>query len=414
MNRISTSMPNDNTQFHMRRQESERRTLLNQISSQQRIQAPRDAPLSAAHATRFDSVSTRLQRYSRNIEYAQDNARVTEGHMRSAVDIMQRIRELAVQGAHGTFTPDDTRQMAVEVDELLEELVEIANSRNGTGASIFAGARSRSTAFQVLRGNVDGADGLRITEVLYNGDITANRAEIGDGAFIDLNIPGNDVFWAENQTVSSNVDVTGFVATEDSVMHIDGVEVRINEGDSVFAVMDRINASGAAVRARLDPVNDGLVLETTTPHQMWLQDSEGSVLEDLGVIAPGGGRPPENIATGASVFGGSLFDMIINLRDDLLEGRQVDVGGRSLAGIDVGLNNMLGRLARLGAQDSRLSVTYDRITRVHGEIRNQLSREVDIDMAQAITDLRMMEHSYQAALGAAGRLLPQTLLDFLR
>lgn len=414
MNRISTSMPNDNTQFYMRRQETDRRTLMNQISSQQRILDPRDAPMSAAHATRYDSVATRLNRYSRNIEYAQDNARVTEGHMRSAVDIMQRIRELAIQGAHGTFSRDDTRQMAVEVDELLEELVEIANAKNGTGAAIFGGARTRSTAFQVLRGNVEGADGMRITEVLYNGDITTNRAEIGDNAFIDLNIPGNDVFWAENQTISSNVDVTDFVATQDSVMHIDGVEIRINEGDSVFAVMDRINGSGAAVRARLDPVNDGLVLETTTPHQLWLQDSEGSVLEDLGIIAPGGDRPPGNIATGASAFGGSLFDMVINLRDDLLEGRQIDVGGRSLAGIDGGLNNMLGRLARLGAQDSRLSVTHDRITGFYDNIRSQLSREVDIDMAQAITDLRMMEYSHQAALGAAGRLLPQTLLDFLR
>ncbi|MFP4509453.1 MAG: flagellar hook-associated protein 3 [Spirochaetaceae bacterium] len=414
MNRISTNMPNDNTQFFMRRQESDRRTLMNQISSQRRIQDPRDAPLSAAHATRYDSFATRLNRYSNNIEYAQDNVRVTEGHMRSAVDIMQRIRELAVQGANGTFTAEDTRQMAVEVDELLEELVEIANSDNGTGGSIFAGARTDSDAFQVLRGNVEGADGLRITEVLYNGDITVNRAEIGDNAFIDLNIPGNDVFWAENQTVSSNVDVTDYVATQDSVMHIDGVEVRVNEGDSVFAVMDRINESGAAVQARLDPVNDGLVLETTTPHQLWLQDSEGTVLEDLGVVAPGGGRPPANTADGASVFGGSLFDMVISLRDDLLDGRQIDAGGRSLAGIDAGLNNMLGRMARLGAQDSRLSVTYDRVSQIHGEIRNQLSREVDIDMAQAITDLQMMEYSHRAALGAAGRLLPQTLLDFLR
>ncbi|MFW6252796.1 MAG: flagellar biosynthesis protein FlgL, partial [bacterium] len=80
MNRISTNMPNDNTQFFMRRQESDRRTLMNQISSQRRIQDPRDAPLSAAHATRYDSFATRLNRYSNNIEYAQDNVRVTEGH----------------------------------------------------------------------------------------------------------------------------------------------------------------------------------------------------------------------------------------------------------------------------------------------------------------------------------------------
>lgn len=414
MNRISTNLPNDNARFFMRRQETDRRTLQNQISSQERIQNLRDDPVGAAHATRFESYSFRLDRYTSNIEYAQDNHQVTEAHMQESVDIMQRIREIAIQGANGTYSEDERRHMAAEVDELLEELVDLGNSKNGTGNSIFAGARSRSDAFQTLRGNVEGIEGNRITEVMYNGDITQNMTEIGEGATIATNFPGNEFFWAENQQVYSEVDATDFVVQEDSSFYVDGVEVNVNEGDSVFAVMDSINNSDAAVRARLDPVQEGLVLESTTPHQLWLEDGEGSVLSDLGIVDGDAASPPNNISEGAQVFGGSAFDMVINLRDRLLENDQIDVGGASLGGIDEALDNMLGKVARLGAQDSRLDLTHDRITRMNGNIDNQHSREVDVDMASAITDMRMMEYTHQAALGVAGRMLPQTLLDFLR
>ncbi len=43
-----------------------------------------------------------------------------------------------------------------------------------------------------------------------------------------------------------------------------------------------------------------------------------------------------------------------------------------------------------------------------------LSREVDLDLSKAITDLKMLEHTHQAALGTSARILRPTLLDFLR
>ena len=398
----------------MQRQETERRHVQNQISSQERIRNLRDDPVGAANATRLDSYSFRLERYANNIEHARDTNRVTEGYMQQSVDIMQRVREIAIQGANGTYTDEERRHMASEVDELLQELVEIGNAKNGTGDSLFGGARSQSQAFQTLTGTVEGLDGNRITDVMYNGDITQNMTEIGDGSLVDLNVPGNSFFWAEQQQIYSDVDATDYVAGEDSNFYIDGDRVDVNEGDSVFAVIDRINTSDAAVQARLDPVQEGLVIESTSPHQLWLEDGEGTVLSDLGIVDPQASRPPANTAPGAQKFGGSAFDMMINLRDRLLAGDQIDVGGASLGGVDQALDNMVGRLAQLGAQDSRLELSYDRTMRVKGEIDNQHSREVDVDMAEALTDMRMMEYTHEAALGVAGRLLPQTLLDFLR
>ena len=49
--------------------------------------------------------------------------------MSYTVDILQKVRELAVQAANGIYSKENRENMAVEVDELLKELVTTANSR---------------------------------------------------------------------------------------------------------------------------------------------------------------------------------------------------------------------------------------------------------------------------------------------
>jgi flagellar hook-associated protein 3 FlgL len=128
MQRVSTNMANDNMQYHARARESRLLNVQNQIASQNRIQELRDDPAAAAHATRHASYLSRLERYERNIEMAQLRHRETEGYMQEAVAILQRARELALQGAHGVYSPEDTRAMAAEINQLLNQLVETANA----------------------------------------------------------------------------------------------------------------------------------------------------------------------------------------------------------------------------------------------------------------------------------------------
>ncbi len=415
MFRISTNMPNDNMQYHTRRREHMMNQVQNQMASQTRIQNLRDAPLAAAHSTRYQSYLTRLNRFSDNIRYAQDNYRVAEGYMKQGVDMLQRIRELAIQGAHGTYSGDDMRHMANEVDELLREFVEIANGRNGDGTMLFSGKKSKTVPFRVMEGNVEGAAGSVITSVDYVGDIGERQTEIAENSYIELNFPGNQVFWAENQQIYSSVDSDGYTVPQDGTIYIDGVPIELNAGDNVFSIISKINDSPAAVRARLDPVQNSLVLETTSPHQLWVRDGAGSsVMQDLGVIGNADASPPANIAPTATVFGGSLFDSVIALRDSLYQGDSLDVGGGALQGIDSALDNLLSNLGRLGAKDSRLEHAYLRTEFEIPQIGKLNSNETDIDMAQAITNLRMLEYTHRAALATAARVIQPTLLDFLR
>jgi flagellar hook-associated protein 3 FlgL len=415
MQRVSTNMANDNMQYHSRIRESRLLNMQNQIASQNRIQELRDDPAAAAHATRHASYLHRLERYERNIEMAQLRHRETEGYMQESVSILQRARELALQGAHGIYTPEDTRAMAAEVNQLLNQLVETANARGGDGATMFSGDRTRTLPFRAITGRVDGFDEPVIAQVQYLGTIAQNRTEIADGSYMPLNFAGNQVFWAENQQIFSAVDATGYLVQEDSVIFVGGEEVQLRAGDSVSSIIAKINDSGAPVRARLDPFQNSLVIETTTPHQLWLDEAEDSrVLRDLGILSEIRGAPPLNIARSARVFGGSMFDMLITLRDALTAGATIDIGGRALGGIDSALDNVLGRLGTLGSFDERLQLSLQRTRATIPEITRRYSNEVDVDMAQAIMELRTLEQTHRAAIGAAARVIQPTLLDFLR
>jgi flagellar hook-associated protein 3 FlgL len=414
MQRISTNMPNDDMQYHLRVREWKMNKLQSNIAKQTRIGNLRDDPVSAAHSTRYQSLIKRLGRYGSTISNVQSDYRITEDYLRSANELVHRVRELAVQGANGSYSKEQKGMMAVEINQFLNELVEIGNARSAEGESLFAGDRTDSLPFRATFGNVPGADGQVITGVMYTGGMAHNQAEVSEGSFVPTGFAGNRVFWAERNEVMADNDATTYVVQKDSSILIDGVEIGFKAGDNVHAIIARINDSAAAVRASMDPVGNSLVIQATSPHQLWLEDAVGgSVLGDLGMLSRSG-NPPHNLAPDARTAGGSLFDMMIFLRDQLYNGETVDVGGAGLKGIDLGQSNLLTSLAEIGSRYNRLDHVQNRLAYEIPEIQSRNSREVDIDITQAITDLKMYEYTHKAALGAAGRILQPTLLDFLR
>ena len=414
MQRISTNMPNDDMQYHLRIREWRMNELQNKIGEQTRIKELRDDPVGAAHSVRYQSLLARLNRYSKNIGNVQANYRIAEESLSSANELLHRIRELAVQGANGTYAKDQKIMMAVEMNQLLNELVQVANSRAADGESLFAGDKIESSPFRALTGNVPGADGQVITDVMYTGGLAHNRAEVSEGSFVHTGFAGNKVFWAEYNEVLSDNDASAYVVQQDTSIRIDGIAVELRAGDNVHAIIAKINDSSAAARAELDPVNNSLVIKATTPHQLWLEDSgTGSVLQDLGIVS-GFGNPPHNIAPDARTSGGSVFDMVIFMRDQLYNGETLDVGGAGLKGIDIAQSNLISSIAEIGSRYERLDFVSNRLAVEIPEIQQRNSREVDIDITQAITELKMYEYTHKAALGAAGRILQPTLLDFLR
>lgn len=414
MERVSSYQSNTDMQFHLRRRTDEMNRIQNQIGGQSRIVNLRDDPIAAAHSVRYRSAVDRLERFDRNAATVLDEGRIAESYLKSANEIVHRIRELAVAGANDTLNKDDKRLIAGEIDQMLEELLSIANARGPDGTSMFAGDRTMSPAYRVLQGTLDGGGAYGVTNVEYIGTITPPKAEIGTGNYVEAGFAGNSLFWAEQQQLFAARDASAFVVAQDSRIRIDNEFIDLAAGDNIHAVIAKINESAAAVEASLDPVENSLVLSTTSPHQMWLEDADGGrVLKDLGIIAETG-KPPYNAAPGASVSGGSLFDMVIHLRDSLLEGDTIEIGGSALKGITMAQNNLIETISGLGSRDERLQLVMQRIAWEKPEIENRDSQETDIDMAEAITDLKVLEQTHRAALQTAGQILQPTLMDFLK
>lgn len=415
MDRISTNLPNDSMQFYLRERTKAMEQLTNQLASQTRIQNLRDDPLAASHATRYRSYTARLERFSDNIQTVQERNNIAEGYVRQAGDMLQRAREIAVQAANGTYAAEDLQHMSVEVDQILNEMVEIANARGSDGTTIFSGDRTTQLPFRAIQGIRAGGERAMITEVRYRGTINAQQAEVAENSFIQTNWPGNQVFWAENQQIHSRTNAEDYQVNQNGTIMVDGVEIDVREGDTVFSIAHRINESGAPVKAEIDPVHSSLVLQSTSPHQIWLQDDpEARVLEDLGLVRSVDDTPPDNIAPSAIRSGGSVFDTLIRLRDNLAAGDQEAIGGQGIQSIDQALDNVFTNMGKLGAINARLDVAYERTEMEIPEVIAQDSRNTDVDLAEAIMELRQLEQTHRAALGASARVIQPTLLDFLR
>ncbi len=413
MNRISSQMNNMDTQYYLRKQEVRQNTLNNQVGSQSRLGSLRDDPIAAGHLVRYNSYLSRVNQFEKNAQTLADQFQIREGYVNQNLQIMQRVRELAVSGANGLNTKDDLKNMASEVNELLKELVQNANAVDADGNSLFAGTRTKNIAFDVSLGNVPGASEPLIESVQYNGNITMNKVEVDENQYMDVDNSGSRIFWAEPQRLMGSRDLTQWQAGNDNSINLDGVEIKINRGDNIHAVIAKINDSGVAVKASLDPITNGLNLETTDAHQIWLEDKNGATLEELGYIKDKSQLPPYNLTGNVRSSGGSIFDTVIALRDSMLKGDTEAIGSRVLGSIDEGISNITTRLAKSGSDYERAQNNITRSQTTALNVTQLVSREGDIDFTKTITDMKMLELVNQATLSNAGRMYSTSLLNYM-
>lgn len=413
MNRISSQMNNMDTQYYLRKQEVRQNTLNNQIGSQSRLGSLRDDPIAAGHLVRYNSYLSRVNQFEKNAQTLADQFQIREGYVNQNLQIMQRVRELAVSGANGLNTKDDLKNMASEVNELLKEMIQNANAVDADGNSLFAGTRTKNVAFDVSMGNVPGASEPLIESVQYNGNITKNKVEVDENQYMDVDNSGSRIFWAEPQRLMGSRDLTQWQAGSDNVINLDGVEIKINRGDNIHAVIAKINDSGVAVKANLDPITNGLNLETTDAHQIWLEDKNGETLQELGYIKDKSQLPPYNLTGNVRSSGGSIFDTVIALRDSMLKGDTEAIGSRVLGSIDEGISNVTTRLAKSGSDYERAQNNITRSQTTALNVTQLVSREGDIDFTKTITDMKMLELVNQATLSNAGRMYSSSLLNYM-
>lgn len=410
--RVTSGMMGDNLINIIKRNADKMMKIQNNISTGRKNRIPRENPIEVSHSIHYKRVLFEFEQFEKNIDDGKGRINAAESALGSATDILQRVRELGVQGANGIYTKEDRAKIAVEIEQLLEELVIIANTKF-KGKAVFGGNDTLEDPFKISRTFSKFAGQNIIDKVEYYGDMGKLNREIEQGNILSVNAPGNEVFWAENSSLFSSVDATNYIVPEDSYVRINGTVIGFKAGDNIEMIVNRLNNAHIPVRASVNRMNGGIILETSSARDIWVEDIEGgTVMQDIGVIS--GNTPPQNISPTARFFGGTIFDMVKRLRDSLYMNDIEDIGGRALRGMDLALDNILKYRAELGAKSNRLDIVKSRIIQDRTDMEEILSKNEDIDIAESITKLRLMEVAYKAALGVSARIIQLTLLDFLR
>ncbi|ATQ15010.1 flagellar hook-associated protein 3 [Borrelia miyamotoi] len=422
INRVSHPLTYDNFKASSTDKEAKITKLVESLyQGGKKITNLRDDPTGINHAIRLDSEIFKLNTYAKNINSTKSKLRYVEGYLQSLASILTRAKEITVQGASGTYEANDKKIIAKEINAILEDVFAIANVKGADGYSIFAGTKIDAEAFKATRENRinritrDRAE-TQIIKVDYNGDQGKKTTEIYKKIYDPTNYPGSEVFFLQNHHIISSKNVNGFIVKENTKIYVDNIEIALTAGDTASDIISKINESSASVEATLDPILNSIAIKTTTPHQIWITEEGSTVLQDLGILTQNNDNktPPYNISNNAEVINRTIFDSLIELRDNLEENREELIGSRNLAEIDESLNKILTTLADLGAKENRLDLNYARISKEIIDMKDDMVKYTDLDVTKAITDLNMTSLAYQISLGVSARIMQTTLLDFLK
>lgn len=119
---------------------------IEKLSSGQRINKAGDDASGLAVSEKMRSQIRGLNQAERNIENGISFIQTTEGYLQETTDILQRIRELAVQSSNGIYTDEDRMQIQVEVSQLVAEVDRIASQAQFNGMNMLTGAFASDSA----------------------------------------------------------------------------------------------------------------------------------------------------------------------------------------------------------------------------------------------------------------------------
>lgn len=123
---------------------------MEKLSSGERINRASDDSAGLAVSEKMRSQIRGLNQASKNIGNAVSFTQTTEGYLQETTEILQRIRELAVQSSNGIYSAEDRMQIQVEVSSLVAEIDRIASTAQFNGMNILTGRfASEGLKFQV-------------------------------------------------------------------------------------------------------------------------------------------------------------------------------------------------------------------------------------------------------------------------
>ncbi|MBI1889228.1 MAG: flagellar hook-associated protein FlgL [Burkholderiales bacterium] len=401
--RVSTSMMFESTSTRLSDLQSRLLKTQEQISTGRKYLTPADDPIASARA--FDvsqSKAVNIQ-YGENRKYAKDSLQQEEGVLQTVTTLLQDVKTLTVNAGDGALDDVQRGFIANDIRGRFQELLSLANSRDGSGNFLFSGFQ---TAIQPFAQSATGAT--------YSGDqgqrllqVGASRQfAVGDSgtAVFELNKTGNGTFVTKAAAANMGAGVIS------SGVVVDNTQLTGHNYSLNFTVV--------GVNVTYD------VVDTTT----------NTTLSTANVYAPGGaitfdgmqfditGSPADgDVFTVTPSTNQSIFTTLTNLVNAL---GQSGVGAANQAVLTAGLNdaltnvdnaldNILTVRASVGARLKEINSLDDSGQEKDIQYAGTLADLQELDYTKAITSLTQQQTTLTAAQQSFVRIANLSLFNFL-
>jgi len=381
---INTNIAAMRTTNALMRNERDMNVTMERLSTGKSINSAKDDAAGLA-------VSSRMTAQIKGVLQSVDNASDAIGMVQTADgasieigNMMQRMRELAIQASNGTVTSTDQSSLNLEFVALRTEIERVANNTQWNGENILsgtAGTSSNGTAvYQV------GANSLQTMSVSF-GDWnlnpateTAGVAAIYDAAITDAEVAaftGNFVISDGQNTVTIDLGTAGSVATTAA-----GLATLIENDGSLTRLTVTNNSTTNLVLTYADAA------VVTVPPTI----SAAGVAETITVTTAG-------VTATSNVYGTDLSAIAID----------TDTGANAaIASLDTALNGINAQRAVFGAGMNRLEYAIDNLTNVSENAMASRSRIEDADYAAETSELARTQIIQQAGTAMLTQANQQT------
>ncbi|GAA0125371.1 flagellar hook-associated protein FlgL [Clostridium senegalense] len=369
---------------HMKRKQE-------QLDTGKEFKRPSDSPFRAARSMQIYSEIYANEQYNTNINHTINWLDTTDSALDNLGKSLSRIRELMVSAGNGTYDKDELKAVKDEISEKVNEISQILNT-SFDGKYIFGGTHGDKKPTTV------GEDGE-----LISGTIGDNlKVEISSGVVIEYSVNANEFLNFKNQTLEDKNKKAVKLDANGNTLRVNSDSYLIDESG------DKIQYNGGAISVS----NDGKL--TDKDGKLLKVDKDtGKLLKEDGTEA---GITIDNKITTTKTFSddtlsGLLNDIIKDLGED---GDISKVNNEDLERLDSAISNLLSVRSKVGTFQNRMKGAKNVNEDQNINLKAILSYNEDIDWVEKSMEMGMIQTVYLASLQTASKILPPSLLDFIR
>jgi len=373
-----------------------RLTIMN--SSQKKVNSPSDDPAGMGRIVELSGYQQSLTGYIDNCGVAQDYLTTADQVLSTASETITAALELVEQASTESYSDEEMRMMALEMEGYLDALYAIANTQMGSD-SIFAGDDTGNDAYDM------GLGATLVNDALNHADfVTMNGETDGTVAvrFTSDGTVGTDTLGYEYSTDGGETWTSASLAVGDTVLDLGGAQVELASGTAVTEADD--DGGGSQFYLRQACVYTG------SDEAMSVTVSENTS-EDMTTVG-------SNIFGGVARSTGQPFDspnLFETLSDCVvyMENGDADAVAQCLEDLGDCHETVETGAADVGARQNKITYTQTSLSLVKELAANAASSIEDADAAQLVVELEQANYVYQAVLSTSSSVMSMSLLDYI-